>query len=287
MCSTRIKIDIKTDSNYDDVRIKVSGHDNKLVTDNEIALFNITKENLLRGARIELGRYPNDIFLKDPTPYKNLYKRFKWEEVRRHLKITNTNVLQIVNEDVVVTVHEHINSASDSVNYTAAVFETVENTIFSFWSEYGLPKDEMVYDIDVKFHNKRIKYEIQWRNDSGRAVNSDFGVRKEGYTEVMPDQTILSKLTGLKTIILIEVEYTANLIGNIFADFENLYGKYHFYSPTIANIMRAAELENSVITTEWIEIRCYTEPKLRVFYKDTGLDVPFHYTREDFRVNNG
>lgn len=282
LCSAKIKIDIKTDSNYEDIRIKFSGDDNKLITDKEIVLFNITKENLLRGVRVELGRYPEDIFLKDPTPYKNLFKRFKWEEVRRHLKITKTKVLQIVNENTIVNVHEHINTASNSINYTGAVFQTVENTIYSFFSNYGLPVDEFFYDIDVNFHNKKFKYENKWRNDSVRTVNSDFGVKKEGITEIMPGQTILSNLTGLKTIILIEVEYTANLIGNIIADYEALYGKYHFYSPTIAKIMRAAKLVNEVKTTEWIEIRCYTEPRLRIFYKDTGLDVPFYHTRKLF-----
>lgn len=277
LCSAKIKIDIKTESNYEDIKINVSGYDNKLVTDNEIALFNITKDNLLRGVRIELGRYPEDVFLKDPTPYKNLFKRYKWDEVRRHLKITKTKVLQVVNENAVLDVHEYINWASSPINYTASVFQTVENTIFSFWSNHGLPEDDFFYDIGVDFHSNIFNYENKWRNNSVRTVNSAFGIKKEGFTEIMPGETILSKLTGLKTIILIEVEYTAKLIGNIIADYEALYGKYHFYSPTIAKIMKAAELLNEVKTTEWIEIRCYTEPTLRIFYKDTGLDVPFYY----------
>lgn len=282
LCSAKIKIDIKTDSYYEDVRIKFSGYDSKLVTDKEIALFNITKNNLLKGVRVELGRYPENIFLKDPTPYKNLFKRFKWQEVRRHLKITKTKVLQIVNENAVVNVHEHINTASHSINYTGDVFQRVENTILSLWSKYGLPEDDIFYDIEVKFHNKIHKYENKWRNDSVKTVNSDFGLKKEGFIEIMPDQTILSNLTGLKTIILIEVEYTAKLTGSIIADYEALYGKYHFYAPTIAKIMTAANLFNEVKTTEWIEIRCYTEPYLRIFYKDTGVAVPFHRTRKLF-----
>ncbi|XP_026317319.1 uncharacterized protein LOC113228269 [Hyposmocoma kahamanoa] len=280
LCSAKIKIDIKTDSIHEDIRIKVSGHDNKLVTDKEIALFNITKDNLLQGIRVELGRSPKDVFLKDPTPYKNLFKRYKWEEVRRHLKVTKTKVLQVVNEYAVLNVHEHINTASSSINYTAAVFQTVENTILSFWSKYGLPEDDIFYDIGVSFYNKIFNYENKWRNDSIRTVNSAFGIKKEGFAEIMPGQTILSKLTGLKTIILIEIEYTAKLIGNIIADYEALYGKYHFYSPTIAKIMKAANLLNEAKTTEWIEIRCYTEPELRIIYKDTGLDVPFYYPRK-------
>lgn len=279
LCSAKIKIEIKTDSIHEDIRINVSGHDNKLVTDEEIALFNITKDNLLRGVRVELGRYPKDVFLKDPTPYKSLFKQYKWEEVRRHLEITKTKVLQVVNENAVLNFHEHVNKASISINYTAAVFQTVENTIFSSWSKYGLPEGETFYDISVGFHSKMFNYENKWRNDSVRIFNSAFGVKKEGFTETMPGQTIVSKLTGLKTIILIEVEYTAKLIGNIIADYETLYGNYHFYSPTIAKIMKAANLFNEVKTTEWIEIRCYTEPKLRIIYKDTGFDVPFRYTR--------
>lgn len=280
LCSAKIKIDIKTDTNYEDIKIAVSGHDTKLVNDDVVTLFNITKDNLMRGVRVELGRYPKDIFLKDPTPYKNLFKRFKWEEVRRHLRITKTKVLQIINEDVIVDVHEYVNTASVPINFTATVFQTVENTIFSFWSKYGLPKDDILYDINVNFHNKIFKYENKWRNDSVRVVNSEFGIIKGGFTEIMPGQTILSKLTGLKTIILIEVEYTSKLIGNIIADYEILYGKYHFYSPTIAKIMKAANLLNEVTTKEFIEIRCYMEPKLRVFYVDTEKDVPFYYTRK-------
>ncbi|XP_059045875.1 uncharacterized protein LOC131841573, partial [Achroia grisella] len=272
-CNAKIKLNIKIASNEKNIDIKCSGYDNKLISDAEISLYNITKENLNKGVRVEMGKVPNDIFLKDPTPYYNLYEKYHWPEVKRHLYVKNISVLYVNNEEVLISSHEHINNSTDTVQSKKVMVHNVESTVSSTWSDEGMPKDDVSYEINVDFGRKEHIFENKWRNNLLRSVHIPFGVVRTGFIDVKPGKSLVKQLKGNRTLIVLEVSYSANLIGSVIADYAQLYGKYHFWAPSVQNIMAAAGLQNEIITKERIEIRCNTDPKLKVFDKETGKSI--------------
>ncbi|KAM3968954.1 U-megalopygitoxin(8)-Mc8 [Aphomia sociella] len=285
-CEAKIKINIKIASNKNYIEIKSSGYDNKLVTDLEVSLFNITKENLSRGFRIELGKVPDDIFLKDPTPYYNLHKQFHWLEVKRHVFVKNINILDVVNEKVAINSHVHINNSTDIIKSKKEMVNDVESTIITTWVEEGLPKDQLFYDLNINFGIKQYEFENKWKDNIFKSITTPFGVTKKGYIDVKPGKTVLKQLMGNKTLIIIEVVYSAKLTGNVIANYAQLYGKYHFWAPSIENIMTAAGISNEIVTKERIEIRCYTDPKLQAYDKETGHIIHIDKRIKIVRKNN-
>ncbi|XP_026759978.3 uncharacterized protein LOC113519122 [Galleria mellonella] len=266
----KINLNIKVASNENDINIAFFGHDNKLVGDAEVNLFNITKDNLNKGLRVELGKVPDDVFLTDPTPYYNLYEKYDWPEVKRQVYVKNISVLYVTNEEILISSHEHVNNSTDTVKSSKEMIRNVEATIASTWSNEGMPKDNILYDINIDFRTKQYKYENKWRDDALRSVFIPFGVAKKGYIDLKSGRTIVKHLRGKRTYIVLEVVFSAQLIGSVIADFAQLYGKYHFWAPSVQNIMKAADLNNEIVTKERIEIRCYTDPKLEIYDKETG-----------------
>lgn len=272
MCSAKININIKTSNDLNKTEVKYTGKDIKLVSDEEVILFNITNQNLNRGIRIEMGKVPDDIYLKDPTPFQDLFKEYEWPQVSRVLIIKCAKIEEFIQNNVVIKTHEHINNTTVSIQSKTDMMEVIENTVSSLWSTNGLPKDIIHYGVNIDFGYGIWSFDDKWRDESLKFVQLPFGATK-GIVHLQSGQTIVSKLSGNKVVMLIEIEYIATLVGNIIADYDRLYGKYHFYSPALGNIMRAANLKNEIITKEFLEVRFYTNPKIEVYDKDTGEEL--------------
>ncbi|CAH2217059.1 jg4490 [Pararge aegeria aegeria] len=186
-CYAKITINITVASSKGGIILHFGGRDTKLISDKEVNIFNITDVNLKRGIRVEFGDTPNDVYLKDPTPYGNLYQKFKWQQVNREIIVKSASVLDIINENIVLTVHEHINNATRELKIPIKIFENVENTFKSSWSKNGLPDDEIYYDINIDFFNeKKINFENKWRNDSLRTASLLFGYQTAGKINIAP-----------------------------------------------------------------------------------------------------
>ncbi|XP_028178266.1 uncharacterized protein LOC114365796 [Ostrinia furnacalis] len=232
--------------------------------------------------RVELGRVPDGIFLKDPTTYGNLFHKYKWPEVQRHLEVHKMELTDIINQNVELRIHEIENNCTDNIKIERALFENVETNVFSTWSAKGMPDEEIFYDVNINYEGSQFKYQNKWRDSSLKSKFVKFGKSVNGNLFLKPGQTFVKKLTATKTIFVLKIDYRARMIGNIIGDYENLYGKYHFWSPTIENIMRAGKIPNEIMTSEKIEIRCFTDPKLEIFDKDTGQAMPLRKKRRLF-----
>nr|XP_021195732.2 uncharacterized protein LOC110380165 [Helicoverpa armigera] len=271
----RITINVTISSDETDMKVNISykGNHDKVVTDEELKLFNITYPRLNKGLRVELGKVPNDVFLKNPTPYGDLFEKFHWEPMKRRLTVKKTKILDIITEDVVLGSHEYINKATTSIKSKRTMNTTVINQFSSTWSKTGLPDSEILTNYTMIFDYGNHTYVNKWRNESTKAAKMTIGVTKEGLITIKPKTTVVTKLIASKTIVLVELLYEAKLVGSIIANYAEVYGKYHFWAPSVKSIMKAGNMTNEVLTTEILEIRCFTNPRLQVYDKLTGKIV--------------
>lgn len=278
----RLKINITVGSFRNNVKIQTFGSDMKVVTDKDIKMFNITDYNLNRGFHVELGKAPDNLFLKDPTYYDDLFQFYEWEPVKRKLFVKKIKILEPVFEDVELKRQSFINNSSTTVRSNVSIFQNVETVVRSSWEKKGILDEDIYYNITVYLHNNYFGYIKKWRDSKIMSKNLPIGIAEEGFIETKPGQIVTTKLSAHKTVVLIEITYAAVLTGSIIGDYQNLYGKYHFYAPAVIDIMRAANLTNEFLTKELLEIRCYTSPKLdlvdgrgrKVYVKRFPMPVP-------------
>ncbi|KAG6463891.1 spherulin-2A-like [Manduca sexta] len=272
-CYAKISINITVKS-FKDIDIKPLGDDNKVITQNEVDLFGISDDKLKRGVRIQLGRTPEEIFLKNPTPYGDLYTKFKWQEVKRNLRVKSAKVTEFSKENTILKTNVFINNASEAIKANAKLYKKIENTVYSLWSAEGLPVDDILYNLNITFDNGILKYENKWRNNTFRNLYSSLGVSRRGEVTIAPGKEIVMELTAFKIVAVLEITYEARLIGQLIANYARVYGKYHYWAPSINSIMERVNLKNKIHTREVIEIRSYINPVLNVFDKITGESVP-------------
>lgn len=282
-CNGKININIRVASHKTVSSVNFTGDNNKLITDKEIRLYNVSEDNLKYGVRVELGKAPDNIFLKDPTRYGDLYRKYIWNEVRRNLRIQSAEIDDIINENTVVTVIDHINNTTSKLRKNIRIYKNIHLNTKSLWPDNGMFVDDIPYRVNVSIDLQNFVFENKWRKDNYKTAKMSFGVNSFGYVDIEPGKAVTMKLLGKKTIIVAKITYIARLTGQIITNYARLYGKYHFYAPSISNIMKAAKLQNEIITTEYIEIVCHTDPLIEVRDKFTGKKIPIQYANKAFR----
>lgn len=282
-CNAKINVNIKVSSNRAVSGVNFTGDHKKLITDKEIRLYNVSEDNLKYGVKVELGKAPDDIFLKDPTRYGDLYRKYKWNEVRRSLQIQSAEIDDIINENTVVTTIDHINNTTSKLKKNIRIYKNVHLNVKSLWSDKGMFVDDIPYRVNVSIDLQKFVFENKWRKDNYKTEKMTFGVNSFGIVNIEPGKAVTMKLLGKRTIIIAKLTYVARLTGQIITNYARLYGKYHFYAPSISNIMKAAKLKNEILTTEYVEIVCYTDPYVEVRDKSTGKKIPIKYPNKAFR----
>ncbi|KAF9415237.1 hypothetical protein HW555_007113 [Spodoptera exigua] len=282
----RIEVDIIVKSNGTDVTVNASytGSDHKLVTDEDLKLFNVTMAELNRGMRVELGKVPDAIFIRNPTPYGDLFTKFKWEQMKRKLTVVKTKIIDIVNQDIVLDTHEHINNTTNIVTAKRSMFKVMDNSISSTWSKTGLPGDNAHTTFILNFEDGKAEIVKQWRNESTMNFKIPVGITEKGLITIAPEQTAVTKLIVSRTIILIEIIYKAELSGSLIGNYAELYGKYHYWAPAVKKILKAAKVKNEIFTREVVELRCFTRPRLAVYDKKTGGEVETRRKRPRMKI---
>lgn len=160
----------------------------------------------------------------------------------------------------------------------------MDNSISSTWSKTGLPGDNAQTTFILNFEGGKAKVVKKWRNESTQNFKIPVGITNKGLITIVPKQTAVTKLIVSNTIILIQIVYKAELSGSVIGNYAELYGKYHYWAPAVKNILKAAKVKNEIFTTEVVEFRCYTRPRLAVFDKTTGGAVEAKRKRPRMKI---
>ncbi|XP_050684700.1 uncharacterized protein LOC126979435 [Leptidea sinapis] len=265
---SKININIKIASCKENLNISYSGADEELLSENDRALFNITHEKLKQGIRKELGRYPVDVFVRDPTPYNNLYEKYNWKQVTRNVRVKNVIVYDIINENVEVKRINHINNTSRTINADVSVFVKNEVIVSTEWSQKGY-SGVFLFNLCINSDLQKHKMNTKWKKNETISTSLKFGASKNGYVIIKPSETVIKLLMAKNTIILLKIDYATSLTGSVIANYEPVYGKYHFWAMSVAKIMKINKIKNEIVTSELIEIKCLTDPNIQVLDKVT------------------
>lgn len=278
LINAKITIDITTDDSSD-VSISYSGVDVKVITDDEIELFKIDDKNLKDALKTHYGRSPSHAFLKRPTLWGDLYKKYNWEQVSRILSIKSARVKGITKHPVVVMSQDFENVSNNTIKVNTGISQTVENTITTIWTKNNEIEvsQEIEYEVNVMLGkitgNTGFSYTTSWGKSEEKTETVTIGTTSAVETELKPSQAATAVLTATRGYIEIEIMYVAKLRGNVAVNFKKKHNGHHFWGPPIDSVMKSGGLKNEVLTTELIRIGFYSDASLKVFDKVTKVPL--------------
>lgn len=276
--TAKISIEVNVDNN-NNVTISYSGIEVDVITDEDVKLFKVDKAHLEDALKQHYGKRASNIYLKSPTPWDDLYKTYKWEQVSRVLAIKSARVTGISKQPVVVLSQDFQNLSNQTIKVNTGISHSVENTLITSWSkskEFTVSQ-EITYNINVVFAKVEgttgLSFSTTWGVSEEKSETVNIGTNSGMETELKPGQAVTAVLSANAGYLEIEVVHTASLRGNLAVNYKKALNGHHFWGPPIQNVMKSGGIKNEITTLETVRFGFHVDASLKVYDKATGLPL--------------
>ncbi|KAJ8706152.1 hypothetical protein PYW07_010929 [Mythimna separata] len=269
----RIGIKITTGETEADASVEYTGENVEIISDMERQTWRIGDEGLKKACEKFAGSRPGDVYVRSPTPWNDVYRRFNWDQVKRTLKPVSSRVLGIHTKPVIVasrTFKNNNHRTGAKVKYNAAIAHQIEETISNTWSVGGelTVGQEITYNVNLGAGSvggtTSLSYAANWGNDTSKAKAVTLGTTTSVEVELNPGQAVVATLTATHGTLEMEVDYEAELSGSVFANYPSKLNGHYFWSFDVNAVLRAAGLPTHVKSTEKISVGFYTSATVEI-----------------------
>ncbi|XP_049881987.1 spherulin-2A-like [Pectinophora gossypiella] len=272
----RISIDIQAGSNEQNAKIEYLGSNVDIISDKERGTWQITDSKLKDAARAYSGGRPDDVYVRSPTPWNDLYTRYGWQQVQRTLLPRNARILGIKTEPVIVSTQEFVNNSTKKASYNAGITQSVEETVSNTWSKGGelTVGQEITYSIKIGVGEvggtTSISYTSSWGEETTKSKSVTVGSQSGVTIDLDPGQSVQVTLSATRGTMEVQVDYTAHLDGFAACNYSGRYNGHYFWAYDINACLSAAGLPRSVDSSEVIKIGFYSDAKVEVSDKKSN-----------------
>ncbi|XP_021202032.2 spherulin-2A [Bombyx mori] len=273
---SKISIDIDTGIDNPDITVTYAGVQVDLISEDDVTKFNIDDDNLKDAVRTYFGKSPSGVYLKSPTPWGDLYKKYKFEQVSRVLSVKSARLKSITKNPAIITTQDFENASNKTIKVNTGITHTVENTLTTTWTEakaFSITQ-EIEYDINVMFTKVSGKtgfsYTSTWGKSEEVTESITIGASTGMEAELQPGQAITAVLSAYTGVLEVEVVYAMSLRGNVVVNFKRSHNGHHFWGPPIQKILTTAGITNEFTAMETISFGFNVDASLKVFDRETG-----------------
>ncbi|RVE53786.1 hypothetical protein evm_001448 [Chilo suppressalis] len=250
-----------------------------VISDQEIQTFGLATEPLKNAADRYSGGKPDDVFLKSPTPWGDLYKTYGWAEVRRRLTPQSAKIIGIRSQPVIVTTQEFKNDSSVNATYNAGITQQVQETVSNTWTKGGelTVGAEISYSVDLAVASvggtASMSYASSWGRENTQSKSVTVGSTSAIEVELKPGQVAIATLHAIRGTLEVEVNYTATLEGSVACNYGKKHKDHHFWSYDVNEVLGAAGMRKSIDSTEVLKIDFYSDAKVQLMDKATNAPL--------------
>jgi hypothetical protein len=272
-----ITIDIVAGNDKSSSHVNASGSVQHVISDQERGTFKLSDSQLKSAVKAYFGKSPNDAYVRSPTPWDDLYKRYHWDQVQMVLAVQRAEILEITSEPTIVKTQEFVNSSkTKSATFNVAISESVQDTVSSNWSTGGTLTVGQEFEYGVEFlgaggkGKTSISYSQSWGIGGEHSKTVTVGSESGMSVELKPQEAVEARLSASRGVMKVRITYKAHLIGSTAINYNPTYKGHHFWALPIGAVMSAGNIANSNESTEVIEIGYYSNSKIELVDKSTG-----------------
>ncbi|CAH2226384.1 spherulin-2A-like [Pararge aegeria] len=270
----KIDIDISaTDEKERDVRISGSYVD--LINDIERKTFDLTDENLKKSISTYFGWTPDNVYLRNPTPWGGLYKSLNWEPVKRVFLPKKASILTVETKPVLIDSKNLINEDAESKIFNEKIRHFVETTVSSKWEKTNeLEGEDIHYHFDMKMpkDSKYFGFTATLGEDAVKTM--PMKVVSDIQITLKPKQNAKVEVLATKEIMKIKVDYETSLVGAVAMNYDKEFKGHRFWAMDINTVLEAGGMKRHVLSSEVIDVVHFRDVKVLVKDVDTD-DVIF------------
>ncbi len=265
-----IQISITASTESSASQATASGSIEHVITDAERKTFGIGDSALKKAVEKYFGKKPNDVFVKSPTPWNDLYKTYGWSQVKTVLVPVKAEILGIDSQPDILATKTFTNNSSVKGTFNASISQEVSNTVSSNWSTGGTLSISEAIEVGVNIEvfsaksTTTISYSQSWGIGGSKSETSTVGSSAGVSVELDPGQSVEAKLSASKGSMKVLVTFNAYLTGSVAVNYNPTYKGHHFWALPVGSIMSSAGIKNSVQSTETFDIGFYDDGKIEI-----------------------
>lgn len=255
-----MNIDININRNKCDSVVKARGRLCNTITDDERNTFGLGDDQIKSAMEALHGRRPNDVFVRSPTPWNDLYSTYSWKQVQRITTVRSAEIVEFKDIPVVVSQTILNNNSSKRGTFQKNLSTNVTNTASSNWERghgisvgqkisYGFKWGDVGLEGDTSFG-----YNHSWGQGGSESKVTSLSVGSGITVELEPGEKILAQIIARRAKAKIKVEYESCLTGSVAINYYPTHKGHHFWSWDVNSIMQQNNRQNSYISTEIISI---------------------------------
>ncbi|XP_026744144.1 spherulin-2A-like [Trichoplusia ni] len=275
-----ITIKVNVDENKN-VTITHYGSETNIITDEDMEAFNMpSNEGVLEDAVKEhLGKRPVNVYVKSPTPWGDLYKKYKWEQVSKVLSIKSVKVKSLTKRPIVLLSEDFHNLSDGPTKVNTGISHSIENTLTTSWTKEKeiTVSQEIEYEFNVGLGKMSgttgFSYTSTWGVGEEKSKTETVGTSSSMEKELQPGQSVTAVLSASAGYLELEIVYTAHLRGNLALNYRRAYRGHHFWGPLISDVMESGGLKNEITFKENVVFGFHVDASIKVYDKKTGLPL--------------
>ncbi len=257
------------------------GEETHVIKDEERASFNIATDQDLKNAFGRLiGRNPDDVFLRSPTRWGDLYKSYNWPQVETHISVKDITVTEISSEPSIIATKTFENNSSQKATYNTSITETIANTTGSNWTNSDKVSKGFSIKASIAVVPKVVNiesgftysYDQTWGIGGTTSQATTLGSATGVSVELNPGESVIAQLTATKGKLKVRIRYKAYLTGYVVSNYSSVYNGHHFWWCNANEVVYAAGATNEQIITNDIEFGYYSNAKIVVKDKISGVE---------------
>ena len=241
------------------------GREEHTISDAERSIFGIEDSGLKTAVEGYKGRAPNDVFVKSPTPWDDLYTRYDWDQVKTTLVPVGATVLSISTEPIIVKSQIFENKSSQTATFNVFVSDTVSNSATSSWSTSGSfsVSQSIKYSVEVLGSGAEgttsFSFESGWGEGGSETETVTLGSRSGVNVELEPGEAVQADLRASRGTMRVQVDYVANLSGYVACNYNPTFEGHHFWAFGVNSVLGGGNLAQVIHSSEIIEVGYYAD----------------------------
>ncbi len=258
--------------------VSAKGTVQHIITEEEKNTFHLSDKKLKEAVKVYFGKKPKDVFLHSPTPWKDLYKTYNWSPVQMVLTVQSAKILSVKSKSPISkTQIFKNNSKKKDATFNVGISESVNNTASSSWNTGGVLSIGQMFKYEVGFlgtgggGETSISYSQSWGVGGDRSKSITIGSNSEVTVMLGPGEGVQAILTASRSVMKVQIEYIAYLIGTTAVNYYPKFKNHHFWSLDINRVMSKAKIQNLIKSTETIELGYYSDSNIDVNDIETGV----------------
>lgn len=251
-----IDISLKAGENTNSSSINASGKIIEPINDTNKKAFGIDNKALINL----VNKY---------NKFTQPFMLFDYKDVVTTLEVTGAEILGITSQPIIVKTQEFVNNSDVTGTFNVAITDSVSDTASNNWSTGGTLTFTQKISYGMGFIGKgetSISYSQSWGIGGSHSVQYTIGSNSGVTVTLDPGQSILAELSASRGVLKAKVYYNAYIDGTLHV----IYGMPTFppfnLNPNIPikNLMSFGGLNNSVPSSEIIEVGYYSNSKIEL-----------------------